>query len=207
MPHRLAPVVLAASAVLATPAHAKRPPKPTVVEHPVEDKAGHDAATELDFKRLSATATEEQLTLEIEFWTPWEEVPEGHEYEVNFAVSKPGSRMFLPHGYMVVLDEEDGGVNPARGQLAGTFVGGANKASWQPSREDLQTVVATLDGATLTLTVPWDGLPFEDLWLQCWALHRLDPEDETRHAGGPDVPVPSDFVPNKLKVIEVSRPR
>ena len=203
-------VVLVSAVACAGMAHGTmlKPKKPEVVASPVDDRAGYDADRELDFRQLEVEGTAEHLLLRIEFWTAWEELDSRHEYEVAVDVAKPGSKLFLPYAYGVML-EEDGSLETNYGEISGTFVAEHKKHAWTPTEDLVDAIEATLEGTLLTIQIPWEALPYEDLWVQVGALHRVletDEKDE-HHVGGSVRPLSNDLVPNKMKVVAVSRPR
>lgn len=180
----------------------------TAVQSPIEDRAGHDADSELDFKRLTAQATHEELVLTAEFWTAWEDVPGPRDANIHLYFASPRSKLFLPRGYHVIMDDE-GGVQIAPGSNGGTWVDDRKTRVWSP--EDGVASVS-LDGETLRITLPWDALPYDSLWLRLVCLHAMEvddpdtPEVETEFKGGASNPVPSDDCPNDGKALAVDRP-
>jgi hypothetical protein len=186
----------------------KNKEKITAVTSPVDDKAGHDAATELDFKRLTADATAEDLVLTVEFWTAWNEIPDPRDAKIHVYLGKPGARLFLPAGYHVSL-QDDGTVRADAGTNGGSWIDDGKKRVFTAVEG---AAAASLDGTTLTITIPWTALPYEDLWVRLCCLHVMEEVDEetgesvTRYRGGASNSVPSDDCPNDGKALAVSRP-
>lgn len=204
-------IVLALVLLVCLPAAAgkykKNKEKMKPVASPVEDKAGYDAATELDIKQVVAETTPEELVLTVEFWTAWVDVPEPQEAQVRLFLGKPGGRLFLRSGYRIsYLD--DGTVGTTTCNNAGTW-NFDGKKGWAAVDD---AVTAQLDGTTLTIHAPWTALPYEDLWLRVNCMHSMETVDEktgetkTGFHGGASNPVPSDDCPNDGKALAVSRP-
>jgi hypothetical protein len=203
-------VALAASVCL--PAAAKKYPKNKEVmksvSSPVEDKAGYDAATELDFKRVTAEATPDELLLTVEFWMAWAEIPGPTDAEIRLYLARPDSKLFLPAGYQISI-QDDGTVAIAPCSNGGTWIDDRKSKAWTAVDG---AGAASLDGTTLQITLPWDALPYESLWLRLNCLHVMEIDDpdteevETTLKGGASNPVPSDDCPNDGKALAVARP-
>ena len=205
-------LILFSSAMLASllvsPASAKFKRLELVEGDVIEDRAGRDAATELDFARLEIVPTAEHLELRIETYTPWVEIPDPHEARIAVKVTRAGAKKFLPNLYGLYL-EEDGSLSVKSDYITGTNLYDGKKKAWKGNPE---LVEASLDGTSVTVVIPWSDLPAEHIWLQVCAHHEIerdeDDEDESsgKFVGGAANPVPSDYVPNYKEAAAAQRP-
>jgi hypothetical protein len=172
------------------------------VSSPVEDKAGFESSTVLDFKRLAAEKTDDGVTLSIETWTAWADTTAPGDVKVAIAVAKPNHKHFYAHTFWMEL--VDGAIVAQKGHHGGTRVDDNSGDEWAPETGAWQ---AGIDGTVITVAIPWSQFPVDEPWIQVWCLHAKEIEDEEtgevtisyQHGGA--VGVPSDDVPNKGKAL------
>ncbi len=198
-------VMFCLTTFLAQPAAAKGS-KPEGVASPVEDKAGADAATELDFKRLSAEATADGVTLTIETWSAWLEIPDPEDSQVAILVQQKNQKWF--HDAAFRLHLEGGALVQSEGKAEGSRVDEEIPSDWMPEAGSWQ---AALDGRTITVTIPWAQFPVDEPRIQVWSLHAKENVNEetgettVSYTHGRSAGVPTDDVPNRGKVLAISR--
>ncbi len=197
--------LLCLALLLVLPAAAKKKAAFEELASPVEDKAGYGAQTELDFKRLSAEATGTGVTLTIETWAAWADIPEPGDSRISILCLDDRGKGFLPNAFRLAL--EGGALVLSEGPAEGEGDGAASD-EWMPAAGSWQ---ASLEGTVITVTIPWEQFPADRPALQVWSLHKLETTDaETgevtvSYTHGKSAGVPTDDVPNRGKVLVIER--
>lgn len=197
--------VLCLATLVALPAAAKKPSFEDVTS-PVDDKAGYGADTELDFKRLSAETTAEGVTLTIETWAAWAEIPDPEDSQLAILCLKANHKSL--HQASFRLRWEGGALALSEGAAEGTRQDEEPIDDWMPEAGSWQ---ASLDGTVITVTIPWAQFPVDIPRIQVWSLHAKEDTDpdtgevSINYTHGKSAGVPTDDVPNKGKVLVIER--
>ncbi len=196
---------LCLATLVAVPASAKKPIFEEVTS-PVADKAGYAADTELDFKRLSAEAAAEGVTLTIETWAAWAGIPGPEDSQISILCLQENGKGLLPNAFRLRM--KDGALVLSEGPAEGDAEDGAGSGDWMPAAGTWQ---ASIDGKAITVTIPWEQFPVASPRIQVWSAHALentDPETgevTVTYTHGKSAGVPTDDVPNKGKVLAIER--
>lgn len=179
-------ITLLGSILLAAPGLAEA--KYEAVTEVEEDRAGYDAAHEVDFRTLSAVATAEGVDLTIDLWTPWGKLDAPEDSQISIQLARSGSRKFTSE-----VEVSFGGTWEMRP---------ISKASAAKGDEDEEpakppataTGEATISGNTISLTIPWEHVAHSTIWLKAQASTSSEESSAV------------DEIPNGDTVLEVARP-
>ncbi len=175
-----------------------------------EDKAGYNADVEVDFRNLSGSAAADGLSLTIDLWTAWADIPEPEETEVSISLGKAKAKAFTEKvdvsfdGTWELRKVEKAKKSKKSSKGKGDEEEGEGEEEAEEEEEPktpaLASGNATIDGHTITLTIPWEHVAHSTVWIQVSSMHDTAEEGDKVYTKATDV------IPNGLKRLEIVKP-
>jgi len=206
-------IALTAIALLGLPGLAtakdKDKDKPEGLTELEEDKAGYNAADEVDFRNLVGSGTADGISLTIDLWTPWADIAEPDETEVSVGLRKAKAKantetvdIAFDGTWELRKVEKAKKSSKKKASKGDAEEEGAEEeeAEEEPKTPALATGNATIDGHSITVTIPWEHVPYTTAWIQVTSMH------DTAEEGAKVYTKATDVIPNGVKYLEAVKP-